>query len=379
MNKQNATVLTKKLIDIILGLLFILLLGYSFAGGQFHELAGIVFMVVTIIHNIINVKWYKTLKKGIYNKKRKLVTAINIALILDIGAILLTGLINSRYLIQTSIQIAGIGQIHSILALIGFVLIVYHILVHVFNHTKKKYRKLPIILMVTVLIFSVLMGIWVLPYLKRHFKTVEIDRENVVSGESIDSDGRTVLIAYFTRVGNTDFVDDVDAVSGASLLLDEEEKLLGNSQVIAQMVQDATGGDIISINTEKKYPSSYFDTVSAASAEMKSQELPELIDMPENIDSYDTVFLIYPLWWYTIPKAVESFLNSYDFSDKMVIPIVTHGGSGAGRSVEDLKSACNGIVVENPLEIYCDDVQYCRERVTDWLRELYAVHSFTER
>ena len=66
---------------------------------------------------------------------------------------------------------------------------------------------------------------------------------------------------------------------------------------------------------------------------MRRQVLLELVDMPENIDGYDVVFLVFPLWWNTIPKPVEAFLNRYDFSGKSVIPVVTHGGSGAGRSI----------------------------------------------
>ena len=371
MNQQKNVDKTKKIvIDVILGLLFALLLGYAFTGGQFHEVTGIVFAVIAVIHNIVNIRWYQALTKGTYNRKRMLTTAINIALVVDVAAILLTGIINSRYLFHTGIRISGIGRIHTVLALIGLVLIVSHVLVHAFSHTKKKHRILPVILILVVAALAVLLDVWLLPYLKRHFKTVEIERETVISGESVDSDGRKIVTVYFTRVGNTDFDDDVDAVSGASLLLDEHEELMGNSQVIGQMIQDAVGGDIISINTKKKYPSAYSDTVSMASEEMNLQELPELMDMPEDIDAYDTVFLVYPLWWNTIPKPVEAFLNSYDFSGKTVIPIVTHGGGGAGRSVEDIKAVCGGVVVENPLEVYCDDIPYCRERVTEWLEEI---------
>lgn len=369
-DKKNIDKRKKIVIDVILALLFIVLLGYAFTGGQFHEVAGIVFAVIAVIHNIVNLKWYQALKKGTYNRKRMLTTAVNITLAVDMAAILLTGIMNSRYLFHTGIRIAGIERIHTVLALIGLVLIVSHVLIHVFGCTKKRHRILPVILILVVAVLAVLLDVWLLPYLKRHFKTVEIDRETVISGESVDSDGRKIVTVYFTRVGNTDFDNDIDAVSGASLLMDEKEELMGNSQVIGQMIQDAAGGDMIAINTKKKYPSSYSDTVSAASEEMSRQKLPELMNMPENIDAYDTVFLVYPLWWNTIPKPVEAFLNSYDFSEKTVIPVVTHGGGGAGSSAEDIRAVCDGAVVENPLEIYCDDIPYCRERVTEWLEEM---------
>ncbi len=370
MDKYNATGRIKKAIDTILGLLFIALLGYSFTGTPFHEVAGIVFIAMTIIHNSINIKWYKAIRKGIYNRKRKIAVAVNFALVADMVSILLTGIINSRYLFHTGIHMAGIGRIHAVLALDGFVLIAFHVLIHAFGRVQKKYKVLPAALVILISLLAVLMDVWLLPYVKRHFLTVEVDQETAISGESVDFNGRKILTVYFTRVGNTDFADGVDAVSGASLLLNEKKEFLGNSQVIGQMIQDAAGGEIGSINTKEHYPSSYSDTVSAASEEMGRQELPELVDMPENIDGYDLVFLVFPLWWDTIPKPVEAFLNRYDFSGKSVIPVVTHGGGGAGRSIEDIKAVCSGIVVEKPLEIYCGDIPYCREQVTEWLKGL---------
>ena len=370
MDKRHATKLIKLVIDILLGLLYVLLLGYAFTGGQFHEVAGIIFAVVALLHNISNIGWFKALKTGTYNAKRKTVLALNLVLIADITALLVTGIIHSRYLFHMGIRTAWIGQLHTVLALIGFVLIFSHVLVHVFSHTRRKYRRLPVVLIVSASVFAVVMKMWMLPYLERHFVTVEIDRDAVISGESVNLNGRRIVTVYFTRVGNTDFEDDVDAVSGASLLLDGNGELMGNSQMLALMIQDAVGGDIISINTKERYPSSYSDTVSAASEELKRQELPRLIDMPEELDEYDTVFLVYPLWWYTIPKPVEAFLNSYDFSEKTVIPIVTHGGSGVGKSVEDIKAICNGTIMTDPLEIYCGDIPYCRESVTEWLKEM---------
>lgn len=360
----------KHIIDIILGVLYILLLGYSFTGGLFHEIAGIAFVVIAVIHNIVNIKWYKVLNKGTYSKRRILSTVLNFALITDMAALLVTGIINSRYLFHTGIHIPAIRQIHAILATVGFVLIVYHILIHVFSHTKKNYRKLPIVLAILTIILAIAINLWLLPYLERHFVTVEINREAVIFGERVDFGERKILTVYFTRVGNSDFDDDVDAVSGASLLLDEHQELLGNAQVIGQMIQNAAGGDLLPINTLKKYPSSYSATVSEAGSEMNQPALPELINMPDDLDEYDTVFLVYPLWWYTIPKPVEAFLKNYDFTGKTVIPVVTHGGSGTGKSLKDIKAICNGTVLDDPLEIYCGDIPSCRENITAWLKKI---------
>lgn len=371
MEKKVVTVKRIKLaVDVLLCVLYLLLLGYAFTGGQFHELAGIAFAVLAVLHNVLNRRWYKALGKGAYSGKRWLHTLINFALVADLAAILLTGLLGSRYLLHTGLRLPAIGRIHTILALVGLVLIALHIMVHAFARAEKPHRKLLVALTASVCLFAILLDVWLLPYLKRHFLTVEIDRQTAIPGERVAFEDRKILTVYFTRVGNTAFGETVDAVSGASLLLNEDADLMGNSEVIGQMIQDAVGGDILSIHTKKKYPASYAATVSVASEEMKSEELPELIDLPETLDAYDTIFLVYPLWWHTIPKAVESFLTRYEFAGKTLIPVVTHGGGGAGRSLEDIREVCGGTIVEPPLKIYCGDVPDCRNDVTEWLKQV---------
>lgn len=335
-----------------------------------HEIMGLSFLFLTAVHIFLNRKYYGALRKGSYSSKRKLTAVINIALLADITAIGITSVINSRYLFRTGIRISNIGQIHTIAALAGLVLIVYHLLLHAFSNTKKEYKKLPVILALVTLITAVLLGVWLLPYLKRHFNTVKIDLQEIISGDKVEFVDKKILIVYFTRVGNSNFEDDVDAVAGASLLLNEKDEMMGNSQVIAQMIRDAVNGELLSINVKEKYPSSYSDTVSAAGKEKNSLELPQLVNMPENIEEYDTVFLVYPLWWWSIPKPVVTFLTNYDFSGKTLIPVVTHGGSGAGESLKEIKTLCDGKVINTPLEVYCGDIPYCREDVTEWLREI---------
>lgn len=353
----------KIIIDIILMLLYLLLLGYAFTGSKIHEPAAVVFALAVVLHNVFNIRWYIALNKGGYSGKRKLATTIIIVLLADITALMVTGIMGSRYLFPTSSGSTNVGQVHKVLAMIGLVLIVIHIALHAFANNKQRL----VLVTVAACIIALLLDLFLLPYLKRHFLTVEIDREVAISGESVDIGNCKILTVYFTRVGNTDFENGVDAVSGASLLLDKNGDMLGNSQVIGHMIQDAVGGDIISINTKTKYPSSYSATISVASDEMKQKELPELVNMPMDLEEYDTVFIVFPLWMYTIPKPVEAFLSSYDLSQTTIIPVVTHGGSGAGKSLEAIKEVCNGTVVEDTLEIYCDDVPHCRERITKWL------------
>ena len=68
---------------------------------------------------------------------------------------------------------------------------------------------------------------------------------------------------------------------------------------------------------------------------------PEIAERMENMEEYDTVFLGFPIWWYVAPTIIDTFLESYDFSGKTIVPFATSGGSGFGRTAEVLKPLCS--------------------------------------
>ena len=120
---------------------------------------------------------------------------------------------------------------------------------------KVRYSVISAVLVLAVVLFA-LFGV---SYIRRHFRTVNIDREQATRTEQIDMKGKKGIIVYFTRVGNTDFAKDVDAVSSASLMNDGG-KLVGNSELLSKMIANATGYPLYAIKTKNKYPSSYVDT-----------------------------------------------------------------------------------------------------------------------
>lgn len=146
------------------------------------------------------------------------------------------------------------------------------------------------------------------------------------------------LIVYFSRVGNTDFSANVDAVSSASLRRNREAELVGNSEQIALSLQHYLGGELYRIEGVNKYPEDYDETVNQARAELSGNARPELDNHIENMERYDRIVLVYPIWWGTMPMPVFSFLEEYDLADKEIIPIATHKGSFLGSSVRDIHS-----------------------------------------
>jgi flavodoxin len=124
------------------------------------------------------------------------------------------------------------------------------------------------------------------------------------------------LIAYYSREGN-------NYVSGSIVNLP-----IGNTEVIAKMIQEMTEGDLFRIDTVNSYPEDYTETTEVAKKELDDNARPELSNNVKNMDSYNVIFLGYPIWWRTMPMALFTFLEEYDFSGKTIIPFCTHEGSG---------------------------------------------------
>ncbi len=334
----------KKFLDFTLVILFFACLASNFLPAQVHQALGLIFIALIVAHNVLNRNFYRAgfNRRRIFNQTTIFLFASGILAILISGAAL------ANYF-----QVPDINwrSIHLGAAIFSTILLMIHLLRHI--RGKKLYAA-------TALAFILAVGaIFGLPYVDRWFHTVKVDK-NILSGEKLAVEDK-ILVIYFSRVGNTDFPAEVDAVSGASLMLDDK-KIIGNAQMIAELVQSIVGGEIFAIQTEKTYPADYSETTKVAKAEFDANELPKLKELPE-INAYDKIILIYPLWWGDLPKPVENFLLTAKFKGK-IYPIVTHGGGGLGKSIETLKKYAE---IGEPLEIYSSDIPSSRKIIFDWL------------
>ena len=100
------------------------------------------------------------------------------------------------------------------------------------------------------------------------------------------------------------------------------------------------------IETTEKYPAAYRETTDRAKAEQNENARPELASHLDNMDEYHTVILVYPNWWGTLPQAVFTFLEEYDFTGKTIWPLCTHEGSRLGRSESDLTQLAPAAQIE---------------------------------
>lgn len=153
--------------------------------------------------------------------------------------------------------------------------------------------------------------------------------------------GSHILVAYFSWADNVILEEDVDAVSSPSVIAP------GNVQELAGWVQEETGGDLFPIRVTEPYPSDWDDCLARANQERGDQARPALEETVENLDQYDTVFLGFPIWWYTAPRVIQTFLESYDFTGKTIILFATSGGSDLGRTAKDLAPSCPGAVIRD--------------------------------
>jgi len=166
------------------------------------------------------------------------------------------------------------------------------------------------------------------------------------------------LIAYFSRKGN-------NYVGGSIVNLP-----IGNTEVIAKKIQELTGSDMFEIKTVKSYPEDYTETTNVAKEELSNNSRPELTEIVDDMDSYDVIYIGYPNWYGTMPMAVFTFLESYDFSGKTIIPYFTHEGSGLGQSVRDIKKLCPNSRVLDGLAIKGGSVNRNQNDVSAWLHKL---------
>jgi len=124
----------------------------------------------------------------------------------------------------------------------------------------------------------------------------------------------------------------------------------GVTEGVAKSLAEAVGADIYRIEPEVPYTRAdlnWMDKNARSTVEMKDHSSrPALADKDANAAAYDTVYIGFPIWWYIAPTIINTFLESYDFAGKRIILFATSGGSGFGKTVQNLEKSCPGAVIE---------------------------------
>ncbi len=163
------------------------------------------------------------------------------------------------------------------------------------------------------------------------------------------------LIAFFSRADENYFGGAMHYVKA------------GNTEIVCNLMKDMIDADLFKIEMKTPYSPVYMTCIDEAKRDLRAKARPELVSLPESIDGYDTVVLAYPNYWGTMPMAVFTFLEAFDFTGKTILPLCTNEGSGMGSSERDIKKACPGAVVKNGLPVTGSQAANARASVQRWL------------
>ena len=162
------------------------------------------------------------------------------------------------------------------------------------------------------------------------------------------------LVIYYSRKGQ-------NYVSGKL-----EDLEVGNTELIAQYIQDAVGADLFEIETVKDYPADYMECTEVAKQEQRDNARPKLKEYLHDISEYDNIVIAGPCWWGTYPCAVFGQLEKLHFRGKHVWPVMTHEGKKKKKSRSDLKKFCIGAKVGKTLAVQGSKCPAARETVARW-------------
>ena len=168
-----------------------------------------------------------------------------------------------------------------------------------------------------------------------------------------------VLVVYFSHAGENYSVGMIEE---------------GNTAKMGKIIAEQMNADIFELVPVVEYPMDYDSCLDVATEEQRTNARPEYVDEIENWEQYDTVFIGYPIWWGEIPNIVYTFMETYDFTGKTVIPFNTHEGSGQAHSQRDIEGLLTSATVLKGLAVRGskaqNDAEGTSEDVAAWLKNI---------
>ena len=144
----------------------------------------------------------------------------------------------------------------------------------------------------------------------------------------------------------------------------------GNTRGIARLLQQKIGGELVELELVKPYSRDYNTCLEQAKQDQQTGARPELKTRITDMARYNVIFLGYPNWWGTMPMPVAAFLEQYDFSGKTIVPFVSSGGSGLGRSVADITRLCPSVTIAEGLAVRSNGRASLSSDMDAWLKKI---------
>ena len=163
------------------------------------------------------------------------------------------------------------------------------------------------------------------------------------------------LVAFYSRADENYFGGSMQYIK------------VGNTEKVAKMISEITGADMYKIEQKVPYAADYNTCIAEAKRDLQAKARPELVNMIDSIDQYDEIYLGYPNYWGTMPMAVYTFLESFDFSGKKLHPFCTHEGSGLSSTENDIRKTAKGAEVTKGLAINGSRADGAGSKVEGWV------------
>lgn len=184
----------------------------------------------------------------------------------------------------------------------------------------------------------------------------------------LNAQSTQILIIYFSRVGNTQFKNNIDASTYASIVANNNR--IGTTEYVANIIKNELNADIRLIETVDKYTDNFDDLVIKNRDEMNKNYFPKIKPLNIDISKYNIIFIGFPVWANDIPMAVRSFIKDYNLSTKTIIPFCTHNGYGVGRSYSTIRNMINNANILEGLSLDSSNIQSRNNQIKDWIKKL---------
>ncbi len=143
----------------------------------------------------------------------------------------------------------------------------------------------------------------------------------------------------------------------------------GNTRCIANQIQKITGADIFEIKLVTPYSSDYSTVLDQAKRDKKIQVRPQIVNHVGRWAHYNTIILGYPNWWASIPMPIASFLEAYDFDEKIIIPFCSHGGGRFGQSLTTISKLVPDATMGEALSVRYSGEPDLPDEILTWLNQ----------
>lgn len=148
------------------------------------------------------------------------------------------------------------------------------------------------------------------------------------------------------------------AAQGKTLIVYFSWSSSGNTEKMANVIKERTGGDILEMEPAVAYPTDYNECGEVAKGERDENARPEIANLPDSLDEYDTIFIGYPIWWHTAPMIIGTCLENYDLSGKDIYPFSQSASMDTeqfANSMDFVRTSAKGATVHDGLFVSASD------------------------